>query len=90
MKYRINLRGIKIVFDSSLKPGQYGLTKASEGGRVIRVGLDAFGNDATAANTIAHELNHARDLIKNGHFTGTEEAAHAAGDALQDYIGGGR
>ncbi len=89
-KYRINLRGIKIVFDSTLAPGQYGLTKESEGGSVIRVGIDAFENDATAANTIAHELNHARDLIQNGRFMGTEESAYAAGNALQDFIGGGR
>jgi len=89
-KYRINLRGIKIVFDPNLPPGRYGLTTAADGGRVIRVGMDAFESDATAANTIAHELNHARDLIRNGRFTGSEDAAYAAGNALEDYIGGGR
>jgi len=90
-KYGINLRGIKIVFDPDLPPGRYGLTTAAGGGRVIHVGPDAFANDATAANTIAHELNHARDLIANGgQFRGDEETAQAAGDALQSYIEGRR
>jgi len=90
-KYGINLRGIKIVFDPDLPPGRYGLTTAAEGGRVIHVGPDAFASDATAANTIAHELNHARDLIANGgRFRGDEETAQAAGDALQSYIEGRR
>jgi len=90
-KYGINLRGVKIIFDSSIPPGRYGVTSEEEGGRVIRVGMDAFENEAQAANTIAHELNHARDLIGNdGKFRGTEEAARAVGNALQDYIEGGR
>lgn len=40
------------------------------------------------ANTIAHELNHARDFLHGG--KAEEAPAYAAGNALADYILGGR
>ena len=40
------------------------------------------------ANTIAHELNHARDFIRGG--IAPESSAYSSGNALSDYIMGGR
>jgi RHS repeat-associated protein len=102
-KYGINLRGsgqdISVVFDPDLPPSQQGVTRAAEGGRVIRVGPDGIWNDATAANTIAHELSHARYYLRHGTFEG-EEHGHASsmgdgtpygsGNALEDWINGNR
>jgi hypothetical protein len=38
-----------------------------------RIGPESLGNEAQAANTIAHELNHARDLIHNDEWAGAEK-----------------
>ena len=66
--YKIKLKGsgqkIQVVFDETLASGRLGVTYAAEGGRVIRVGPDALVDQATAANTIAHELSHARDYLR--------------------------
>ena len=40
------------------------------------------------ANTSAHELNHARDFIRGG--IAPESSAYSSGNALSDYIMGGR
>ena len=40
------------------------------------------------ANTIAHELNHARDFLRGGEAI--EPPAYDAGNALADFIRGGR
>ena len=45
-------------------------------------------SEAELVNTIAHELNHARDFIRGG--IALEPPAYAAGDAISDYISGGR
>lgn len=91
-KYGINLRGsgknIKLVFDDSLKPGIKGVTREIEGGRIIRVGPEALVDEATLANTIAHELSHARDFMRGHHKP--HSVVYEAGDALEDYIRGGR
>ena len=99
--YGINLRGagqaINLLYDETLPPGQLGFTRAAEGGQVIRIGPDALADDATAANTIAHELSHARDYINGGihkpHGTDAsldDGSVYGAGNALEDWINGKR
>lgn len=99
--YGINLRGagqdISLVYDETLPPGQLGVTREAEGGQVIRVGPDALVDDATAANTIAHELSHARDYLNGGiHKPHGSDASlgdgsvYGSGNALEDWINGGR
>jgi hypothetical protein len=84
-RYGINLRGsgqdISVVYDPDLGAGTLGVTRGAEGGRVIRVGPDGIFDDVTAANTIAHELTHARYYLKHGTFDGQE---HGNGDSLAD------
>ena len=53
---------------------------------IIEVGPKAFINEAELANTIAHELNHARSFLKGGNAP--EGTAYVSGDALEDYIRG--
>ncbi len=55
---------------------------------VIEIGPDALMSETELANTIAHELNHARDFIKGGNAT--EPSAYNASNALSNYINGGR
>ena len=45
-------------------------------------------SEAELANTIAHELNHARDFIRGG--IAPESSVYRSGDTLSDYINGGR
>ena len=90
-KYRINLKGsgqdITIKYNPDLRPGTYGRTTAVNP-NVIEIGPDALMSETELANTIAHELNHARDFIRGG--IAPEPSAYSAGDALEDYINGGR
>ena len=55
---------------------------------IIELGPKAFVNESELANTIAHELNHARSYLKGG--KAPEKAAYASGDSLEDYIRGKR
>ncbi|WP_217551178.1 RHS repeat-associated core domain-containing protein [Streptomyces sp. GbtcB6] len=102
-KYGINLRGsgqdIGILFDPDLNIGTNGVTRAADGGNLIRVGPDGIFDDATAANTIAHELRHARYFLKHGTFEGEEHGdgdslddctPYGSGNALEDWIEGNR
>ena len=90
-KYGINLResgqDITIKFNTDLPSGTLGRTKAANP-YVIEIGPDALVSETELANTIAHELNHARDFIRGGEAL--EDLAYEAGDALADYINGGR
>ncbi len=90
-KYGINLRGagqdITIKYNPDLRPGIYGRTTAANP-NVIEIGPDALMREAELANTIAHELNHARDFMRGG--IAPEPSAYSAGNALADYINGGR
>lgn len=52
------------------------------------IGPSAFVSEEELANTIAHELNHARSFIKGG--TAPESIAYAAGNLLASYIRGER
>ncbi|KHL91527.1 hypothetical protein QW71_34330 [Paenibacillus sp. IHB B 3415] len=64
-KYGINLKGsgkkIEIMFNADLKA--LGISRKANP-NVIEVGPQAFVDEATLANTIAHELNHARSWLK--------------------------
>ena len=91
-KYGINLKGsgqkITIVYNPDLV--QAGKTYAANP-NVIEIGPSAFVSEEELANTIAHELNHARSFIKGGNAPEWGEGgAYLSGDALADYIKGGR
>ena len=90
-KYGINLRGsgqsITIKYNADLRPGIYGRTTAANP-YVIEIGSDALVSEEELANTIAHELNHARDFIRGG--IAPKSSAYSSGNALSDYIMGGR
>jgi RHS repeat-associated protein len=94
-KYGINLRGsgqkINIKFDPKLGrgSGRLGVTKQKEGGRIIRVGPDALVDEGATANTIAHELSHARDYLRGGVHK-RHDIVYAAGNALEELIKGMR
>jgi hypothetical protein len=83
--YGINLRGVTPVFDYSLNVGVKGVTRASEGGWIIRI-HPGFQDEADLANTIAHELSHARDYQKG--LVAVEPKGYAAGDSLEEWING--
>ena len=88
-KYHIHLKGSKqeiiIVFNPNLKSS--GRVKKARP-NVIELGPLAFSSERELANTIAHELNHARSYLRGG--TAPESTAYAAGDTLDEYIRGVR
>ena len=88
-KYGIHLKGSKqeitIVFNPDLKSSGR-VRKARP--NVIELGPLAFSDERELANTIAHELNHARSFLRGG--TAPESTAYAAGDMLEEYIRGVR
>ncbi|MFD9733276.1 RHS repeat-associated core domain-containing protein [Umezawaea sp. NPDC059074] len=101
-RYGINLRGsgqrIEVLYDPKLP--SLGLTKGTDGGLIVRVGPNALaGGDAEVANTIAHELTHARYYLRNKTFDGQEHGhgrsmadgtPYGSGNALQEWIEGKR
>jgi hypothetical protein len=100
-KYNINLRSsgqdIKIQFDPDIPAGITGITKKADGGKIIRIGREALVSEENAANTIAHELSHARDYLRGDiHKTHGNNSSladgtvYGSGNALQDYIQGNR
>jgi hypothetical protein len=62
---------------------------------VIRVGPGALADQATMANTIAHELSHARDYLRGIHkphgvnSSIADGSVYGSGNALEDWIRGG-
>ncbi len=90
-KFNIHLKGskkeIKIVYNPNLGEGRAGRVKKSNP-YVIEIGPAALVSETELANTIAHELNHARSYIKGG--TAPESSAYASGDSLAEYIAGRR
>ena len=86
-KYNIHLKSankeIKIVFNPSLEPAGRVIKNKPN---IIELGPKAFFSEAELANTIAHELNHARSYLKGG--SAPEETAYASGNTLEDYIRG--
>ncbi|MFF4330195.1 putative T7SS-secreted protein [Streptomyces sp. NPDC001591] len=101
-RYGINLHGsgkeIQVIFDPTVN--SLGVTRQIESGLIIRIGPAGITDDATAANTIAHELSHARYLLKNnGSFEGeihgdagsiADGTPYGSGNALEDWIRGNR
>ena len=90
-KYHIHLKSsgkkVEIVFDANLPLGVAGKTSSKNPLQII-VGPAAFVSEEELANTIAHELNHARSFIKGGNAP--EKTAYLAGNALASYIRGER
>jgi hypothetical protein len=91
-RYGFNLRGIQILYDSSLDPiNELGLTKKIDGGLIVRVGPGSFNTsdnllrEANVAETIAHELRHARNYLKGLNIY-DELDAIASGESLRNYI----
>ena len=90
-KYNIHLRGssvkIEVIFNPEMPLVQKGKTRAAMP-NVIEIGPGALVSEKELANTIAHELNHARSFLRG--LNAPERTAYYAGDALQSYIEGGR
>lgn len=88
-KYNIHLRGSKVkislVFNPKL-PSSGRVRKAAP--NIIELGPMAFASESELANTIAHELNHARSFLKGGRAP--ENRAYASGNKLEEYIKGRR
>ena len=82
-RYGINLRGVRIMWDADIRSD--GVTRAKHGGWVIHVS-PRFASEKNLANTIAHELHHARDYQKG--IDSPHADAYAAGDALEEWIDG--
>ena len=85
--YGINLRGVRPIWDDGLSAGTKGLTKQSERGWVIRIN-PGFRDEMDLANTLAHELRHARDYQKG--LPSPEGPAYRSGNALEKWINGRR
>ena len=91
-KYGINLKGsgqkVNILFNPELKSA--GKTREITP-NIIELEPSAFVSEEELANTIAHELNHARSFLKGGNAPekGITGAYHA-GDTLAEYIRGER
>ncbi len=91
-KYGINLKGsgqrVHILFNSKLTSA--GKTREIRP-NIIEIGPSAFVNEEELANTIAHELNHARSFLNGGDApeNGINGGYHA-GDTLAEYIRGER
>lgn len=88
-KYNIHLKsgkiGIKIAINSELVPAGRVVKSRPN---VIELGPKAFISESELANTIAHELNHARSYLKGGNAP--EKTAYASGNTLEEYIRGKR
>ncbi len=88
-KYNIHLKSgnndIKVEIDHSIV--QAGKVEKARP-NVIVLGPEAFRSETELANTIAHELNHARSYLKGG--IAPEGQAYSSGNALDDYIRGKR
>lgn len=88
-RYGVNLRGSGQKITIKFNPNLESLGKSAKSNpNVIEIGPQAFADEKTLANTIAHELNHARSWLKGGNAP--ESPAYNAGDMLQEYIEGGR
>ncbi len=88
-KYNIHLKSgkteIKIIINPDLEPSGRVVKSRPD---IIELGPKAFINETELANTIAHELNHARSYLKGG--KAPERKAYASGNSLEKYIRGKR
>ena len=88
-KYNIHLKGSKVKIIIKYDPNLYSAGRVQERNpNIIELGPLAFINESELANTIAHELNHARSFLKGGHAP--EKTAYASGNKLEQYIQGRR
>jgi hypothetical protein len=78
---------ISIIYNPNLPQGIMGRTRKSNPYQ-IEIGPRALRSEEELANTIAHELNHARSFIKGGNAP--EHKAYHAGDSLAAYMRGER
>lgn len=85
----IHLKGsgktVKVIFNPDLRSSGR-VRKAAP--NIIEIGPLALSNETELANTIAHELNHARSFIKGGNAL--ESKAYFAGNRLEEYMKGMR
>lgn len=91
-KYGINLKGsglkIKLVYDPTLSPGTKGYVSITDS-TTIHLEPDSFYSEEELANTIAHELNHARSWLAGGNAPEYgPNGGYKAGDTLGRYIRG--
>lgn len=90
-KFNIHLKGsgqkIEIIINPKLPAGVAGKTRERHPNR-IELGPTAFINEIELANTIAHELNHARSFLRGGRAP--ESKARKSGNTLAEYIRGER
>ncbi len=91
-KYGINLRGSSQNIDVSYNPFLVSAGKTTaEIPNVIELGPSAFVSEEELANTIAHELNHARSFFKGGSAPEWGQGGtYPSGNALAEYIRGNR
>ena len=88
-KYNIHLKSGNRVIQIVVNPNLVSAGRVvKDRPNVIELGPKAFVSEKELANTIAHELNHARSFLKGGNAP--ERTAYASGDALEDYIRGKR
>lgn len=86
-KYNIHLKGGKNAIEIEINPDLVSAGRVVKSRpNIIELGPKAFINETELANTIAHELNHARSYLKGG--SAPERTAYASGDTLEDYIRG--
>ena len=88
-KFNIHLKGsgkkITIVYNPDLPITVTGRTRKTNP-YVIEIGPGALASETELANTIAHELNHARSFIRGGNAP--EQKAYKSGNALEKYMKG--
>lgn len=86
-KYNIHLKSgkteIKIIVNPTLAPAGRVVKSRPN---IIELGAKTFVSETELANTIAHELNHARSYLKGG--CAPETTAYASGNTLEKYIRG--
>lgn len=88
-KYNIHLKGGNQTIQIVINPNLVSAGRVvKDRPNVIELGPKAFVSERELANTIAHELNHARSFLKGGNAP--EKTAYTSGDTLEDYIRGNR
>lgn len=84
-------------YEAGAKPGDYAFTSQYGTGAIVRAPNGRFimtltdsglASEADAVNSIAHELNHVREIMRNGpgYFIDSEDPARLAGDIAELYF----
>lgn len=88
-KYNIHLKSGKHDIQIVINPNLVSAGRViKDSPNIIELGPKAFASEKELANTIAHELNHARSFLNGGNAP--EKIAYISGDALEAYIKGER